>query len=38
MMQITSNVWNDDTSQIVEEDSAAYQRDGLREVPAGFDD
>jgi len=38
MMHITNNVWKDTIRQIVEEDSAAYSRDGLGVVPAGFDD
>ena len=35
MMQITDQAWKDTITQIVEEDSAACERDGLDVVPAG---
>lgn len=34
MMQITGSAWNDDSRQVVEEDSAAYKRDVLGLVPS----
>ena len=35
MTQITDHAWKDTITQIVEEDSAACERDGLDVVPAG---